>query len=143
MGDVLQFGDGRRRDAPILRLRDELAATGNVSQRLGEGTVSVEEWRKAARATRREFGRPVQTLAGADAVHAVLKDWPRDDRERAIHTEALKAAMLGATLEVETLELIPPCPGCGSGRRCKPGRSIEETGSTVCDSCGLVEVSSR
>lgn len=85
----------------------------------------------------------MQTLAGADAVHAVLTDWPRDDRERAIHMEALKAAMHGATLGVESLELIPPRPGRGSGRRWKPGRSIEETGSTVCDSCGLVEVSSR
>ncbi|MGA0568624.1 hypothetical protein ACO2Q7_14940 [Rathayibacter sp. KR2-224] len=128
MGEVLQFGDGRRRDALILWLRDELAATGSVSQRLGEVTVSMEEWRKAARATGRELGRPVQTLAGADAVHAVLTDWPRDDRERAIHMEALKAAMHGATLGVESR---------------KPGRSIEETGSTVCDSFGLVEVSSR
>lgn len=56
MGEVLQFGDGRRRDALILWLRDELAATGSVSQRLGEVTVSVEEWRKAARAAGRELG---------------------------------------------------------------------------------------
>ncbi len=56
-------------------------------------TVSVPEWRKQARAAARDLGRPVQTVAGPGVVWAQLRDWPRDESERARQDAAMRAAM--------------------------------------------------
>lgn len=98
MGEVIGLGDRQPKDPLQLAIRGMLAAAGSARGDVTELGVTVEAWRKAARAAGRELGRPVQTVANGTVVHAVLKDWPRDEAERRIHDEALRAALNSISL---------------------------------------------
>lgn len=98
MGEIIGIGDRKVQNALAIAIRETLTAHGSVAQDLASLTVPVDEWRKIARAAGRELGRPVQTLIAGDAVHAVLRDWPRDEREQNIHKQAMRAAMDAVSL---------------------------------------------
>lgn len=141
MGEVVGFGDRRVQDPLVVAIRVAIAAQGSVSQELDTLTVPVADWRRAARTACRGLGRPVQTLVTADAVHAVLRDWPRDEHEKKIHTQALRDISDAMALAAEVCGPIPPCPSCGHlVRTWRQGTSFGQSGATICDECGLVEV---
>ena len=98
MGEIIGLGDRKVQSGLAITIRDALTAHGSVAQDLASLTVSVDEWRKVARAAGRELGRPVQTLIAGDAVHAVLRDWPSGEREQDIHKRAMRAAMDAVSL---------------------------------------------
>ncbi|WP_416444724.1 hypothetical protein AB3K78_15490 [Leucobacter sp. HNU] len=93
MGEVIGLGDRQPKEPLQLAIQGMLTATGSARGDAAELGVTVEAWRKAARAAGRELGRPLQTVASGTIVHAVLKDWPRDEAERRIHDEAMWAAL--------------------------------------------------
>ena len=82
----------------------------------------------------------VQTVVSADAVHAVLRDWPATEHERQIHEQAMRDAMDSVALSNEVLVPIAPCPACRSERQWRPGARIEQPGTVVCSHCRLVEL---
>lgn len=139
MGNIVGL-DGKPIDPLTVIIRGALEENGSVSQNLDELAVNVQKWRQAARAVARDLGRPVQTVVSADAVHAVLRDWPADERERQIHEQAMRDAMDSVALSNEVLVPIVPCPGCGSAREWHPGVRLVRAGSVSCPHCGLVEV---
>ena len=141
MGEVVGFRDRKVQDSLVVAIRVAIAEHGSVSQELDTLTVPVADWRRAARTASRGLGRPVQTLVTADAVHAVLRDWPRDEHEKQIHAQALRDISDAMALAAEVLRPIPPCPSCGNlTRTWRQGTTFEQSGSTTCDECGLVEV---
>lgn len=79
-------------------IRAEFKARGTARVDVQYIRVSLEEWRKLARAVAREIGRPVQTVATEGRAWAVLRDWPADDRETHIHEKAMREAMNAAAL---------------------------------------------
>ena len=87
-------------------LQAALAASGSVSAEVKALTVSVPEWRKAARAAGKALRRPVQTLDGGAFVHAVLKDWPANDEEAAKTLAAQRAAVAAMRDFASTLRLV-------------------------------------
>lgn len=98
MGEVIGLGDRQPKDPLPLAIQGMLVATGSARGDVDELGVTVNEWRKAARAAGRELGRPVQTVAAGRIVHAVLKDWPRDEAEQRIHDAAMRAALNSISL---------------------------------------------
>jgi phage tail sheath gpL-like len=80
----------------IEELRVGLAAAGSVNVAQDGLPVPADVWRKVARRAARDLGRPIQTLTHDRWVHAILADWPRDEREAAIHLEALRRAVEAA-----------------------------------------------
>lgn len=70
-----------------------LAERGYATAQVDGLGVTVDVWRKVARAAARELGRPVQTLEGRGAVHAVLRDWPSNSEEQDRHNRAMRAAV--------------------------------------------------
>lgn len=108
MGEIIGIGDRKVQNALAIAIRDTLTAHGSVVQDLASLAVPVDEWRKIARAAGRELGRPVQTLIAGDSVHAVLSDWPRDEREQAIHNQAMRAAMNAVSLDFSASKLDRP-----------------------------------
>lgn len=98
MGEVIGLGDRKPKEPLQLAIQGMLVATGSARGDVAELGVTVDAWRKAARAAGRELGRPVQTVASGSIVHAVLWDWPRDDAEQRIHDAALRAAANSASL---------------------------------------------
>ena len=139
MGKIVGL-DGKSIDPLAAIIRGALEADGSVSQSLKSLTVSVEEWRRIARAVARELGRPLQTVVSPDAVHAALRDWPADESERRIHEQAMRDAVHAIALSNEVLVPIAPCPACGSEREWRPGDRFERSGKVVCSRCGLVEL---
>jgi predicted RNA-binding protein Jag len=139
MGKIIGL-NGNSIDPLAIAIRNALEADGSVSQSLESLTVSVDEWRRSARAVARELGRTVEPVVSSDAVHAALRDWPANERERLIHERSLRDAVDAISLSDEVLEPIAPCPVCGSEREWRPGTRIEQRGSTVCPSCRLVEL---
>jgi len=132
--------NGEPIDPLAIAISDELTAHGSVSQDLHTLTVTVTEWRKTARTVARQLGRPVQTLLTPDAVHAILRDWPADDREQVIQQQALREVAEAAAFRDELLEPISPCPACGNQREWKPAARFDQPDTIVCPRCGLVEV---
>lgn len=55
--------------------------------------MTVNQWRRVARAVGRELDRPVRTILTGGDLHALLQDWPRDDREAVLHDAALRRAV--------------------------------------------------
>jgi hypothetical protein len=74
-------------------LKGALAADGHVDAAIVDLTVSIELWRKTARAAARALGRPVQTLETERYVHALLRDWPANAEEEAKFQARMRAAM--------------------------------------------------
>ena len=98
MGEIIGFGDHKIHDELHIAIRDALTGHGSVVQELDTLTVPVDEWRKIARAIGRKLDRPVQTLIAGNAVHAMLRDWPRDDDEQIIHDQAMRAIVNAISL---------------------------------------------
>lgn len=105
MGEIIGIGDRQVQNALAVAIRDTLTAHGSVAQDVASLTVPVDEWRKIARAVGRELNRPVQTLIAGDAVHVVLRDWPRDEHEQIIHQRAKRTAMNAVSLGSSGFEL--------------------------------------
>lgn len=97
MGDLIQFPPDPR-DVIAAEISGALQAKGFAFGEASSLQVSVEEWRKIARRVGRELKRPIQTVVSADGVHAVLADWPRDRREKAIADRARRAVVEAAAL---------------------------------------------
>lgn len=95
MGDVVGM-TGEPIDPLQENLRQSFYKFGQARATIDALGIPLTEWRKAARAVARDLGRPVQTLVGGDQVHAVLTDWPADDRESAVHRAQLRAAVVAA-----------------------------------------------
>lgn len=74
----------------LASIRQALTDTGQARCDLVQLRVDVDEWRKLARQAGRELGRTVQTIIDNDQVVAVLRDWPRNDEERAITRARLR-----------------------------------------------------
>lgn len=72
-------------------LRNGLIEDGFVTVPVAELTVSVQDWRRIARAVARDLGRPVRTMLVGSDVTAVLSDYPRDDVERARLAHRMRA----------------------------------------------------
>jgi len=79
-------------------IRAGFQGRGSAHVAAGDLRLSPERWRALARKVGRELGRSVQTLESDGSVWAVLRDWPRDERERGIHDAALRAASTAAAL---------------------------------------------
>lgn len=94
MADVV--GIDRNIDGIKQTIRDAFHERGEASVDVEQIRVSLEEWRKLARAVGRELRRPVQTVATEGRAWAVLRDWPTDDRESRIHEKAMRDAMNAA-----------------------------------------------
>lgn len=139
MGKIVGF-DGKSFDSLTFIILAAFEADGSVSQRLESLTIPVEEWRRIARAVGRGLGRPVQTVVSPDSVHAVLRDWPANERERHIHKQTMRDIADAVALSNEVLVPIAPCPACGSERDWRPGDRVERSGSVLCPCCGLVEL---
>ena len=139
MGTIIGL-NGNPVDPLAIRIREAFEADGSVAQSLESLTVPVEEWRQIARAVGRDLGRPVQTVVSPDAVHAVLRDWPTDERERRIQAQNMRDVVDAIALSNEVLVPIAPCPACGSDREWRPGDRFERSGKVVCSRCGLVEL---
>ncbi|MCK3769779.1 hypothetical protein MZK47_08875 [Microbacterium aerolatum] len=92
MGIVVGI-NGERIDPLDESLRVQLSATGSAVADVDTLTVSPARWRAAARAAARSLGRPVKTIAAGHHLHAILTDWPADDREQQIHDAALRAVV--------------------------------------------------
>lgn len=76
------------------KITADLRARGHSNANIDDLPVTVEMWRRIARAAARSLGRPVQTLlVGESAVTAVLRDWPATPEERAIHEASMRRAM--------------------------------------------------
>lgn len=79
-------------------IRTEFHERGSAQVFAEDLRLPAERWRAIARKVGRELGRGVQTLESSGSVWAVLRDWPRDERERGIHDAALRAASSAAVL---------------------------------------------
>lgn len=139
MGEIVGL-DGTTIDTLAVVIRSELEATGSAYQSLSELAVAVKEWRRVAREVAHTLGRPVQTIVSTDAAHAVLRDWPANEREQRIQEQAIRQVSDALTLVSEVLLPIPPCPACGSERDWHPGARVEQRGLVICPSCQLVEL---
>ena len=139
MGKVIGL-NGKAIDPLMLSIRTALLAEGAASQLLKGIPVSDDEWRRKARVVARELGRPVRTFVSVEAVHAVLRDWPADDRESQIHDRALEEAVELSKLETEMTTPIEECPSCGEARHWRPSDRLDKASSIVCAHCGLVEL---
>ncbi|WP_341953605.1 hypothetical protein [Salinibacterium sp. TMP30] len=139
MGTVIGL-NGKPVHPLTLTIRAALLADGCASQELEGLSVSVDEWRRLARFVARELEHPVRTFVSADAIHAVLRDWPADDRERQIHDHAMKEAVEASSLTTEMTSPITTCPSCGRDRQWRPGDRFEKPGTITCPRCGLVEL---
>lgn len=71
-------------------IRESLTAHGEAHVDVHDIRISLEEWRKLARAAARELGRPVETVAAERKAWAVLRDWPSNPEERRIQDAAMK-----------------------------------------------------
>lgn len=102
--------DGERIDPLEEFIRAQLHSRGSVRADLNSLTVTTEHWRKTARAAARRLQRPVRTLIAGGAVHAILTDWPANERERAIHEATLRSAIraVGVTESPGPINLHEP-----------------------------------
>lgn len=139
MGKVIGL-NGKAIDPMMLSIRAALLAEGAASRLLKGIPVSVDEWRRKVRVVARELGRPVRTFVSVHAVHAVLRDWPADDRESQIHDRALEEAVELSKLATEMTTPIKECPSCGKERQWRSSDRLEKAGTIVCAHCGLVEL---
>jgi hypothetical protein len=84
-------------DRKMDELREAIAAqlrsTGGATTKVSDIRVSLEEWRKLARAAARQLGRPVETLATETRAWASLTDWPSNPEERDVHEAAMRRAI--------------------------------------------------
>jgi hypothetical protein len=80
---------------------------GSAQVAAGDLRLPPERWRAIARKVGRELGRGVQTLESDGSAWAVLRDWPRDEREQGIHDAALRAASAAAALHPPRTGLRP------------------------------------
>lgn len=88
----------RAEAAGLEQIRSELVARGSAHHDASDSPLTVQRWRTLARRIGHDLGRPIETVANGSEAWAVLRDFPRDDAERVIHDEALRAAMRGARL---------------------------------------------
>lgn len=110
MGIVVGL-NGERIDPLEESICAQLRASGSARAALGSLPVPVEQWRTTARAAARRLDRPVRTLIATDLVHAVLSDWPANDREQAIHDAALRSAVMAISDHTEDTDALEPLRG--------------------------------
>src|SRR3954451_19601153 len=92
MGDVVGF-DRQRVDPLVENFKQSFFEFGQARATVDDLGVSLAQWRTTARAVARDLQRTVKTLVAGGQVHAVLTDWPMDERESAIHRAQLRAAV--------------------------------------------------
>ncbi|NQX29858.1 hypothetical protein HQQ81_21125 [Microbacteriaceae bacterium VKM Ac-2854] len=79
--------------------RLQLQQSGSAHAQIDQLPVTLNEWRRIARAVARELGRPMETTArGGVIVHAVLTDWPATDEERRIMAKQMRDAVNSVAL---------------------------------------------
>jgi|SRR5664279_3638509 len=139
MGNIVGL-NGREISPLALTIRAALLSDGSVSQDIEELAVSVDEWRRLARVAARDLGRPVRTFASSDAIHAVLRDWPANERELHLHDQAMAEAVEASNLTTEMTSSISNCPSCGAQREWQAPVRVESSGTVKCSSCGLIEL---
>lgn len=139
MGNVVGL-NGRGISPLALTIRAALLPDGSASQDIEGLTVSVDEWRRLARVAARDLGRPVITFASSDAIHAVLRDWPANERELQLHDRAMAEAVEASKLATEMTSSISNCPSCGDQREWQAAVRVESSGTVKCASCGLIEL---
>ena len=76
-------------------IRDSLTKQGEAHVDVHDIRISLEEWRKLARAAGRELGRPVETIASDQKAWATLRDWPSNPREKQILDAAMRRTAQG------------------------------------------------
>lgn|GEM_PF-2236765 len=81
-------------------IRTQFHERGSARVVVEDLAMSVSEWRHVARTVGRELDRPVRTILTGGDLHALLQDWPRDDREAALHAAALRRAVNAAALHL-------------------------------------------
>lgn len=75
-------------------IREAFQSRGSASAVIADLPVSVEEWRRLARAAARTLGRPVETIVVHNIeVAAALRDWPSTPDEEVRHRAALRRAI--------------------------------------------------
>jgi hypothetical protein len=79
-------------------IRTQFHERGSARVAVDDLAMSVNQWRHLARTLGRELDRPVRTILTGGDLHALLQDWPRDDREAALHDAALRRAVNAAGL---------------------------------------------
>lgn len=77
----------------LAAIRASLKETGQARCDLMELRVEADEWRALARKAARELGRTVQTIEADGQVVAILRDWPKNDEERAITIAEMRRAI--------------------------------------------------
>ncbi len=95
MSDPISIETGTAR--LIAELEASLSAGGQVNAELSELRLSVDAWRKAARAAARNLKRPVQTITADGRVWAMLRDWPANDEERLVQRKRIRDAANAAS----------------------------------------------
>ena len=65
------------------KIRAESSSAGSATEHIDASTLAVHAWHRAAHAAGRELGRPAETAAAGDSVHAGLRDRPANDDETA------------------------------------------------------------
>tara|TARA_R110002124_G_scaffold126756_3_gene286471 strand:+ start:58737 stop:59156 length:420 start_codon:yes stop_codon:yes gene_type:complete len=139
MGTIIGL-DGKAVHPVAIVIREALLTEGSVSQSFDELTVSILEWRRAAREVARALRRPIKTTVKKNTIEAVLLDWPCNEHELRIHERIAREAIDAIALADEMVAVVPQCPACGCERAWRPGDRIERSGSVTCPNCGLVEL---
>lgn len=99
MSDIVDI-EAKQLERMEADIHAQFVAIGGAQIEIQELTVSIEQWRRSARAVGRRLRRPVKTLVGGGIVHAFLTDWPRDDSERATREDQLRKAGAAVSLSL-------------------------------------------
>lgn len=87
----------RKKDELRNAIAEQLRSSGGAMTSASDIRVSLEEWRKLARAAAKQIGRPVETVATETRAWASLSDWPSNSDEQAVHDAAMRAAINSVT----------------------------------------------
>jgi len=88
----------RARAVAAAEIRAEFHERGSARVVVEDLAMTINQWRHLARTVGRDLGRPIRTIQTGGELHALLQDWPRDDREAALHGAALRRAVNAAGL---------------------------------------------
>lgn len=77
----------------LVEILAELENTGHAETAFDELRVDVKDWQALAREAGRALHRPVGIRIDEGNVTAELRDWPRDDEERALTVNELRESI--------------------------------------------------